>query len=368
MRILGLILALLLPLGTAAIAANQSAATAGTLSPDSLEAEVTTDAGTFRVEFLADKAPKHVANFIALVRRGYYNGSAFHRGIPGGIIQGGDPLLKAAATPRSKWGTGMGTPMPKEISNTTHDRGIVSAVGAPDGSVDGVQFFVCVTPQYYLDGKYTAFGRVTEGMAVVERISEMSLDSQGLFEKPARIIKITIEPKRVEPFATASIAELHRTVTLQTTLGAIQIKMEPDWAPETVRAFLGLVASGWYDGTAFHRLAKGFVLQGGMPQTRASGPEHYADRWVHPLKAEFRSDVKHVRGVVSMARFDNDPNSGTTSFSIVLADAPHLDGKYTAFGRMVSGNDVLTALENEPVTGEAPIRRLELIKATVDPQ
>ena len=144
--------------------------------------------------------------------------------------------------------------------------------------------------------------------------------------------------------------------------------MEPDWAPETVRAFLGLVASGWYDGTAFQRMAKGFVLQGGMGHTRSSGAEHYADRWVHPLKAEFHPEIKHVRGVISMAHYDEDPNSGTTSFSLVLGNAQHLDGKYAAFGRVVNGTDVLTAFENEAVSGDAPIRRLELVRATVDPQ
>jgi cyclophilin family peptidyl-prolyl cis-trans isomerase len=338
-------------------------------APDSLEAEVTTDAGTFRFEFLGDKAPKHVANFIALARHGYYNGSAFHRAIPGGLIQGGDPLLKIATTPRNRWGAGMGVPIASEATNATHEAGIVSAVAVPNkAGFDGVQFFVCVTPQYYLDGKYTPFGRVTEGMSVVKRISEMPPDDEGLLEKPVRIIKITIEPKHVEPFATASIGELRRTVTLKTTLGAMEIKMEPDWAPETVRAFLNLVASGWYDGTTFQRLVKGFVLQGGTGGTRSSGPEHYADRWVHPLKAEFRPEIKHVRGVISMAHYDNDPNSGTTSFSIIFGKASHLDGKYAAFGHVVNGMDVLAAFEQEPVSGDAPIRRLEIIKATVNPQ
>jgi cyclophilin family peptidyl-prolyl cis-trans isomerase len=338
-------------------------------TPDSLEAEVTTDAGTFRFEFLAGKAPKHVASFIALAGSGYYDGSAFHRAVPRGLIQGGDPLLKAATTPRNRWGAGMGAPIAMEVNDTTHDRGIVSAVPVSDKTgLDGVQFFVCVTPQHSFDGKYTAFGRVTEGMSVVERISEMPLDDQGLMQKPVRIVKVAIVPKRVEPFATASIAELRRTVTLKTTLGAIGIRMEPDWAPETVRAFLKLVVSGWYDGTAFHRLAKDFVLQGGTGQTRSSGPEHYADRWVRPLKAEFHPEIKHVRGVVSMAHYENDPNSGTSSFSIVLGDAPNLDGNYAAFGRVVTGLDVLAALENEAVNGEAPVRRLEVITATVDPQ
>ena len=81
---------------------------------------------------------------------------------------------------------------------------------------------------------------------------------------------------------------MRKTVTLKTTLGAIKIKMEPDWAPNHVRNFLKLVSTGWYNGTAFHRLVKGFVVQGGMGDTRAGGATHPADRWVHPLKGEFR--------------------------------------------------------------------------------
>jgi peptidyl-prolyl cis-trans isomerase B (cyclophilin B) len=107
------------------------------------------------------------------------------------------------------------------------------------------------------------------------------------------------------------------------------------------------------------------VAQGGMPNTRTGGAGHFADRWVHPLKAEFRDDVKHVRGIVSMAHGD-DPDSATTSFFLVLGDAPHLDGKYTAFGRVVSGLETLDAFEKEEVDGETPKRRLEIVHATVD--
>src|SRR5262249_2462954 len=160
---------------------------------------------------------------------------------------------------------------------------------------------------------YSAFGRVNEGMDVVEKISQQPLEADGMLSEPVRILKIAIEPKKVEPFLTATSGEMRRTVTLKTTLGTLKIKLEPDWAPENVRNFLKLVQSGWYNGTAFHRLAKGFVLQGGMGDARSSGPAHPADRWVRPLKGEFRSDVKHVRGIVSMAHGD-DPNSATTSF------------------------------------------------------
>ena len=95
--------------------------------------------------------------------------------------------------------------------------------------------------------------------------------------------------------------------------------------------------------------------------------ERSADRWVHTIKGEFRSDLKHVRGIVSMARTD-DPDSASTSFFLMLGPAPHLDGKYSAFGRIVSGMEVLDAFEKEEVDGETPKRRLEIIEAVIDLQ
>jgi peptidyl-prolyl cis-trans isomerase B (cyclophilin B) len=154
---------------------------------------------------------------------------------------------------------------------------------------------------------------------------------------------------------------------MKTTPGTIKIEMMPEWAPNHVRNFLKLVSTGWYDGTAFHRLIKSFVVQGGMANTRRDGASHPADRWVHPLKGEFQKDVQHTRGIVSMAR-TADPDSASTSFFLMLGPAPHLDGLYSAFGRIVQGIDVLDAFEKEDVDGEAPRRRLEIVTAAIDPQ
>ena len=331
-----------------------------------LEAVVTTDIGSFRFEFVPDKAPKHVEQFIKLAREGYYDEGAFHRVVLNGIIQGGDPLLKNPKTARELWGTGGLNLLASEFSDLKHERGVVSTVripGKPDS--DGAQFFVCVVPQPSLDGQFSTFGRVTEGMDIVEKISQVPADAQGFAEKPVRILKVTIEKKKVEPFLNAPIEELRKTVTLKTTLGNIKIQLEPDWAPNHVRNFLKLTSTGWYNGTGFHRIVKGFVVQGGMSNARAGGIAHPADRWVRPLKGEFRSDIKHVRGTVSMARTD-DPDSATTSFFLVLGPSPHLDGVYSAFGRVVEGVEVLDAFEKEELDGETPKRRLEIIEATVD--
>lgn len=331
-------------------------------TPAEVEAVVSTDLGTFRFEFAPGKAPKHVEQFMARARQGYYDGSAFHRVVANGIIQGGDPLLKNPRIPKAQWGTGGLSLLANEFSDMKHERGVVSTVSVPGrANSEGAQFFVCVSPQPALDGKFSTFGRITEGIDVVEKISQAAADANGMTEKPVRILKVTIEKKREEPLVNATADEMRKTVTLKTTLGNIKIKMEPDWAPENVRSFLKLTQSGWYNGTVFHRIAKDFVVQGGT----AAGRIHNADRWVRPVKGEFRTDVKHARGIVSMAHGD-DPNSATTSFFLMLGAAPNLDGQFSAFGSVVEGLEVLDAFGKEEVDGETPKRRLEIIEASID--
>jgi len=331
-----------------------------------LEAVITTDMGAIRFEFLPDKALKHVQQFVRNARAGFYDGSAFHRVIPRGIIQGGDPLLKDAKTPRGRWGTGALGQLPDEFSDVKHVRGTVSTVRIPDKpNSGGAQFFICDSPQPALDGQYSAFGQVTEGIDVVEKISLAPADDQQKTIDPVRIIKITIEPKKTEPFKTATVAEMRREVLLHTSLGDITVALDPELAPEHVRNFLKLVETGWYDHTSFHRIIPGFVVQGGMGATRLPEKAHPADRWVHKLKGEF-SQRPHLRGVLSMARTD-DPDSAETSFFLVLAPAPTLDGKYSIFGKVVDGFDTLDKMAQAPRNGEMPITRIELIEASIRP-
>ncbi len=349
----------------AAIAGSTQPAGLGT---EDVEAVVRTSQGEFRFEFAPDKAPEHVRHFIQRAGDGYYDGSAFFRVVLNGIIQGGDPLLKDPQTPRKLWGTGGLKLLKSAFSDLKHERGVVSTVRIP-GQVDsdGAQFFVCVSPQPGLDGQFSAFGRVTEGMDVVEAISQVPQAADGFTAEPVAIEQIRIEKRRTAPFASAPLEVLRRSVTMETTVGTVRIELAPEWAPEHARQFLNLVAEGWYDGVGFHRIVPGFVVQGGMGYYREPSKAHRADRWVRNLPGEFRADVKHVRGVVSMAR-DDDPDSATTSFFLMLGDGTYLDGKYSAFGRIVEGLETLEAFEREGVEGETPKRRLEIVKAVVDPQ
>ena len=334
-----------------------------------LEAVITTDLGVIRFEFLPDKAPKHVQAFIENARKGYYDGSAFHRVISRGIIQGGDPLLKDPRMPRVRWGTGGLNQLPDEFSDLKHIRGVVSTARIPGKpNSDGFQFFICGSPQSALDGQFSAFGLVNEGIEIVDKISLVEADAEQKTLTPVKIINIKIEPKREEPFKGATIDEMRKEVIIRTSLGDITVALEPDLAPEHVRNFLKLVQSGWYDQTAFHRLIPGFVVQGGLGETRVEGRTHYADKWVRNLEGEFSQTRKHTRGVLSMAR-TSDPNSARTSFFIMLATAQSLDGKYTIFGKVVDGYETLEKMEKvqRREGSEAPVERIELIEAVIKP-
>lgn len=245
-----------------------------------------------------------------------------------------------------------------------HTRGAVSAVLQPSNpNSAGAQFFVCVTDQPALDGKYTIFGRVSEGMDVVQKISETPADADGRTTERVEIksieIRDTPEPEP-EPFSTETAAELgqYRAV-LETTAGSITIAFFADKAPEHVRNFLRLATAGVFDGSAFHRVVRGFVIQTGALTSR--GPlTDKQQKLVRTLQPEF-TDTKHVKGIVSMARGD-DPASATTSFFIVTGNASSLDGKYTVFGQVVDGMPVVEAIEQAPVSGETPVTRIELTR------
>jgi peptidyl-prolyl cis-trans isomerase B (cyclophilin B) len=330
-----------------------------------LEAVIATDAGVIRFEFFPEKAPRHVQQFIKLAREGFYDGSAFHRVIERAIIQGGDPLLKDPRSPREKWGTGALNQLPDEFSDLKHVRGTVSAVRIPGrANSGGAQFFICVSAQPQLDGGFSAFGQVTEGIEVVDKIS-MTPATNSVATNPVKITGVKIEPKKTEPYKDASVDQMRKEVLLRTSLGEITVELAPDLAPEHARNFLKLVESGWYDKTAFHRVVPGFVIQGGVGQTRAGNQPHAADKWVRRLKPEFNR-TPHIRGVLSMARTD-EPDSATTSFFIVLGPAPHLDGKYSVFGKVVAGFEVLDLIEKAERDGETPRQRIELIEAAIKP-
>jgi len=143
---------------------------------------------------------------------------------------------------------------------------------------------------------------------------------------------------------------MNEVAVIKTTAGELVIEFWPDVAPNTVENFKKLARQGFYDGTAFHRIVKGFMIQGGDPLTKEPQME---GRWGtggpgYQIKAEF-NDKSHLRGVISMARSQN-PDSAGSQFFICLAEAKFLDRQYTAFGRLIKGDEVLGALGDAPVT------------------
>lgn len=330
------------------------------------QAVLDTSAGTIVLDLLADQAPNHVALFVKTAQSGGYDGTTFFRMIKHGIIQGGDPLTRDPAA-RAKYGSGGLNLLAPEITGEKHTRGAVSATqipGKPDSA--GTQFFISVTDQPGLDGKYTVFARVVEGILVAQKISEAAVDDKGLAVDRVVVNTVTIRDRPAdlpEPFSTESIDELARyRAVLDTSMGEITLSFTPAQAPNHVRNFLRLAQAGVYDGTSFHRVVKGFVIQSGHLPTR--GPlSETQQKYVGQLKAEF-NDQPHDKGTVSMARL-SDPDSASTSFFIVTARTQSLDHQYTVFGKVESGLDVVEQIEAVAVNGEEPVQRIELRKVTI---
>ncbi|HET7058245.1 MAG TPA: peptidylprolyl isomerase [Nitrospiraceae bacterium] len=156
-------------------------------------------------------------------------------------------------------------------------------------------------------------------------------------------------------------------VIIKTKLGEIEIKLFPDKAPKHVENFIKLAKSGFYNGTIFHRVIPGFMIQGGDPNTKdLNKKELYGMGGPgHSVKAEF-NDVPHKRGIVSMAR-SNDPDSAGSQFFIVVEDSPFLDGKYTAFGQVVKGLGVADKIVNQPRDArDNPAERIEMTVTVVE--
>jgi peptidyl-prolyl cis-trans isomerase B (cyclophilin B) len=157
-------------------------------------AVIETRLGNIELEFFTDKAPGHVKNFKTLAKTGFYNGTLFHRVIPGFMIQGGDPNSKSPD--RSMHGMGgPGYSINAEFNNVKHDRGVLSMARSQDPNSAGSQFFIVVKDAHFLDGKYTAFGKVIKGMEVADKIVNAPRDER---DNPLESIsmKIIIKSKK----------------------------------------------------------------------------------------------------------------------------------------------------------------------------
>ena len=332
------------------------------------QAVVETTAGTFVIDLLPEAAPNHVGLFLQSVNDGTYDGTAFHAMVARGIVQGGDPISADPAR-RDEYGRGGLGRVASEPNDERHTPGTVSAVGVPGNPAsEGLQFLICIVAQPGLDGQHTVWGRVSEGLPVVTRISETPVDAQGKAAERVEIVSVSVrdwQPPPPPPFTTETVDELaaYRAV-LETSAGPITLELLPDLAPGHVRNFLRLSQVGVYDGMAFHRVARGFVIQTGFVPSRSTPLTEEQRSLIANLEPEF-SDTPHVKGIVSMARGD-DPASADTSFFIVTARAGALDGVYTVFGRVVDGLDAVDRIEATPVDGETPLQRVDLTRVRLE--
>jgi peptidyl-prolyl cis-trans isomerase B (cyclophilin B) len=155
---------------------------------------------------------------------------------------------------------------------------------------------------------------------------------------------------------------------INTTEGEMIAEFWPDIAPKTVENFKALAQKGFYDGTAFHRVIKGFMIQGGDPLTKDASKESV---WGtgdpgYKIKAEFNKK-SHVRGVLSMAR-SNHPDSAGSQFFICHGDPKFLDGQYTTFGQLIKGDDVLEKIATAPThPGDRPVKRMGVTSIKIVP-
>lgn len=327
--------------------------------PAPKQAVVETSAGTFVIDLAPDAAPNQTAYFMKLAAEGAYEGTIFHRAIKYGMVQGGDPLTRDPSK-RSLYGTGGLNLVKAEGRAPKMLRGSVAAVlipGKPDSA--GAQFFIVLADQPALDNQYTVFGHVSDGIEVLQKISEAAVDEKGLTTERIEIRHVAIRDTPAEPFVTETPQELGAyKAVLDTGNGPITIEFFVDKAPNTVRQFMRLAAAGVYNGMAFHRVAPGFVVQTGALSSRTAALTEKQQTLVHNLAPEF-NDTRHVKGIVSMARGEA-PDSASTSFFICTGSSTALDGQYTAFGRVVDGMAVVEAIEATPRDGETPRTRIDL--------
>ncbi len=173
-------------------------------------------------------------------------------------------------------------------------------------------------------------------------------------EKP--IIRLVPDAPKVETAKSEGAEDM--TAVIETSMGTFSFKFYPEDAPGTVDNFIKLAKQGFYDGTIFHRVIGGFMMQGGDPTGTGTGGPGYT------IKAEFNKQ-KHVAGTVAMAR-TADPDSAGSQFYVCLGTQPHLDGKYTVFGQVTEGMDVVRSIGSVPTgRNDRPIEDIVMKKVTI---
>lgn len=325
----------------------------------------------------ATTAPITVENFMMLVNKGFYNGLTFHRILDNFMIQGGDPKANGTGGNTDEKGNEInitGEFSANGISNDIkHLRGVISMARSNAMNSASSQFFICNADAPHLDGSYASFGYVLAGLDVVDSITKEGIKYTSTAENGA------ISDKKNQPVIT-SIVEMTRAeaeeyiptpepkpehcsyFTTRSTEGRdikyvkmtvqdhgdIILLLDATTAPITVANFLDLVNKNFYNGLTFHRIMNDFMIQGGDPNANGTGGNTDENGDKITITGEFsqngiNNDIKHYRGVISMAR-GTDKDSASSQFFICNADYTYLDGSYAAFGYVISGLSVVDSI------------------------
>jgi peptidyl-prolyl cis-trans isomerase B (cyclophilin B) len=208
-------------------------------------------------------------------------------------------------------------------------------------------------------------------LKIVSRFTAGSLAAVGLYAAlfPSAYAAIPqTKPSGGGPESAAG----RQIAVLQTNKGVIKFELLPDLAPHHVANFVDLARSGFYDGTKFHRIIPGFMIQGGDPNTKTENKATWGSgNGPRRLKAEFSPAEKasHVRGMVSAARLGDNPDSASCQFFIVHKDSKFLDAQYSIFGRVVSGMEVVDDIADTPRdASDRPIQPMIIQKVTIETQ
>ena len=305
------------------------------------------DYGTIELDLYGKEAPVTVVNFANLANSGFYNGLTFHRIIEGVMMQGGCPNGTGSG--------GSGKNITGEFSENgsknsiSHVRGVISMARSGHQTYDyyyynsaSSQFFIVHEDSTHLDGKYAAFGMVTEGMDVVDSVctSVPVTDTNGTVsaQNQPKIKSVKVECVS-EDFMPKEPVVTHTATIKIEGYGTIELDLYGNIAPITVENFAKLANEGFYNGLTLHRIIEDFMMQGGCPEGNGTGDSGTDIKGEFLLNGVY-NNISHVRGVISMAR-GNEPDSGSCQFFIVHKDSPHLDDNYAAFGMVTSGIEVV---------------------------
>jgi peptidyl-prolyl cis-trans isomerase B (cyclophilin B) len=317
-------------------------------------AVIETKFGNIIIDFFENVAPKHITQIKKLISEKFYDSLYFHRVIPGFVVQGGDPNTRDTIRSNDGMGQAGQQTIPAEFSSIPHKRGILSTARKPNDINSATsQFFICVADLPQLDGQYTIFGKIIEGMEIVDKIVNVPRDKKDNPNEPVYMKKVYLKKMKVKP-AEENIAiatpepSMGEVAVLETSLGNITLAFYDKFAPKHTAQIKRLIKEKFYDSTAFHRVIPGFMIQGGDPYSKDTIRSNFGmgNSPLPNIPAEF-SKLHHLRGIVSAARTD-DPNSANCQFFICVADAFFLDNKYSIFGKVLDGMDVVDKIVNVP--------------------